>query len=76
MDNGKLVHGCFGDPDPEGAAAAAEVSHHICMAIGYHFLPDLIAGEQLRSEIWAQHSGQLSQGAVGTSGDFSCPTRK
>ena len=40
MDNWTLVHVYFGDSDPY--AAAAEVNRHICMAISYYFLPELI----------------------------------
>lgn len=41
-DNRKLVHVYFGDSDPY---AVAEVNRHICMAIGYYFLPELITGD-------------------------------
>lgn len=42
-DNQKLVHVYFGDSDPY--AAAAVVNRHICVSIGYYFLPELITGD-------------------------------
>lgn len=43
MDNRKLANVYFGDSDPY--AAAAEVNHHIRVAIGYYFLPEWTTGD-------------------------------
>lgn len=46
MGNRTLVHVRFGDSDLYAAADDDdEVNPHICMAIGYYFLPELIAGD-------------------------------
>lgn len=43
MDNWKVVHVYLGDFDPY--TVAAEVTHQVCMATGYYFLPVLIVGD-------------------------------